>query len=690
MNHSTPSLASNHLAELRASGLSDDTIVAAGIYSVADAKVAEILKWQPKEHHWGPAMAFPFADGYTRVKLDHPRTNGKGEPIKYESPVKSVNRAYFPPNFNDLPQDVIVVTEGEKKALAISQLGIACIGLVGVWGWQQKRQRSDTGKAYGERKLIPDLEKIDWKDKTVILAFDSDAVQKPEVQMAEARFAELLNGKGAMMKVARLPADGDGKVGADDFIVAHGADAFRKILDEAEDAAKPPALSPMDWAKMFVDEFFRDEHGLELRWWRDEFYRYVGTHYVKLSESELQAIVFAWLDDRRKMARPCHANDVVKAAASLCRVNFGLDQPCFLGGKATAANMIPFKNGLVDITNIGGELTIQPHTPAFFSPTCLAYPFDPEAGCPAWEAFLASSIGDADGIRLLQQFLGLLLTPDTSFQKLLLLIGPRRSGKGTSLRVFQHLLGPDACVSPSLTSLAGGFGLWQLMGKSVAMFPDAHMPARAEGGRVVEIIKSIVGEDSLSINRKFLPFLPNCRLGVRFIITVNELPRLVDTTLALQARILPLVFPNSFIGKEDRELEGRLKAEASGILNWALGGLYDLRRTGRFTIPEASAEILESYSRMGSPILSFLDECCDDTDPLAETLCETAYETWQGWCVNHGHKYTCDARFGESLRTAWPHVKRVRKRIDGARRYLYVGLRMTVILSPPPLPRGGQ
>ena len=81
-----------HRAELHASGLSDDMIAAAGVFSAADGQVRDLLGWQPKAHAWGRALVFPFrfngeaVANYHRVKLDYPRHDSKGDVIKYESP----------------------------------------------------------------------------------------------------------------------------------------------------------------------------------------------------------------------------------------------------------------------------------------------------------------------------------------------------------------------------------------------------------------------------------------------------------------------------------------------------------------------------------------------------------------------------------------------------------------------------
>ena len=59
---------------------------------------------------------------------------------------------------------------------------------------------------------------------------------------------------------------------------------------------------------------------------------------------------------------------------------------------------------------------------------------------------------------LLQEWVGYLLTQDTRQHKILLIVGPPRSGKGTIGRVLRELLGHENVVGPTLSSL--GEGIW--------------------------------------------------------------------------------------------------------------------------------------------------------------------------------------------------------------------------------------
>jgi hypothetical protein len=240
MHSKRPALLSQHVEDLRRSGLTDETIAAAGIYSTDDAdEVRRILKWNRGGDAMLPAMVFPFRNVlgmescYSRIKADKPRKDKDGKPIKYESPKGEPNRAFFPPDTRVGCSGVpFIITEGEKKALAAEAAGIPTIGLTGVWGWCMKRPRDENGKGVGDYELIDDLTLIAWKGSLVRIVFDSDAAIKKEIQWAEYRLAEKLTSLGATVEIIRLPDSEDGKkVGLDDYIVANGVDAFRRLID---------------------------------------------------------------------------------------------------------------------------------------------------------------------------------------------------------------------------------------------------------------------------------------------------------------------------------------------------------------------------------------------------------------------------------------------------------------------------
>jgi hypothetical protein len=258
-----PRLLPQHLADLRASGLSDAQIAACGFYSEPDpAAVATLLGWTKPARALGPCLCLPFVgpDGkptaYVRVKPDRPRDKD-GKTVKYESPLRKPNRAYVPPATRAVLTDPgvpLLVTEGEKKAAKADQDGFPCIGLVGVYGWQKKRPTGADGKKAGARELIADLAAVAWGGRAVTVVYDSDLADKPEVAWAEWHLSEAL--PGATVRAVRLPPGPNGeKVGLDDYLAAHGADALRNLIDAATPPTRPAVDDDRPAIVLGADEF---------------------------------------------------------------------------------------------------------------------------------------------------------------------------------------------------------------------------------------------------------------------------------------------------------------------------------------------------------------------------------------------------------------------------------------------------
>ena len=204
-----------HLEEMQASGLSNETLEKAGVYSADANQLRQVLGNPPKTMNgWGTGWVIPFrlpgqqAADYWRAKLDFPREDAKGNPIKYESPRARGNRAYFPPGF-DIQATEILITEGEKKALKVQQEGFNCIGLIGTYGWVAQRRKGREGRRIGPKPLLAELLAVPWPAKQVYIIYDSDAATNPQVRQAERELAKALTDKGAVVHIVRLPGEPD-------------------------------------------------------------------------------------------------------------------------------------------------------------------------------------------------------------------------------------------------------------------------------------------------------------------------------------------------------------------------------------------------------------------------------------------------------------------------------------------------
>lgn len=299
-------------------------------------------------------------------------------------------------------------------------------------------------------------------------------------------------------------------------------------------------------------------------------------------------------------------------------------------------------------------------------------------GRPArWLEFLSELWADDDeSISTLQEWFGNCLTLDTSAQKMLVLIGPKRSGKGTIARVLRQLIGPANVAGPALAAFAQQFGLWPLVGKPLAIIHDARLGNRSDQAVIVERLLSITGEDAMTIDRKMLEPWTG-KLPTRLMMLSNELPRLSDSSGALVGRMILLSMGRSFFGKEDPSLTDKLLAELPGILLWAIEGWRRLRERGRFIQPGSATELLSDLSDLASPISAFIREKCV-IGPGQTTTVSAIYSAWRDWCEAVGRREAgTEQSFGRDLLAAVPGLEKCRRRHgdDRHRGYEGVGLR---------------
>jgi phage/plasmid-associated DNA primase len=203
-----------------------------------------------------------------------------------------------------------------------------------------------------------------------------------------------------------------------------------------------------------------------------------------------------------------------------------------------------------------------------------------------------------------------------------------------------------------MNDLAGEFGLQGITDKRVLVLPDAHATDTTRRGTMLERIKSITGNDVLSVNRKNLGIV-NVKIPARLVLVCNQMPKFLDESGALAARQLPLVFGNSFVGKEDRELRQKLVAELPGIANWALEGLRRLRANGnKFTVGAKGRAAIDDIRMGQSPALRFIRDHFDVTgDPADFVPLDCMHPLYIDWGAHVEHLSGRETRNREDFKS---------------------------------------
>jgi putative DNA primase/helicase len=462
-----------------------------------------------------------------------------------------------------------------------------------------------------------------------------------------------------------------------------------------------------------------------LRYWQDCWWTYTGTHWKLLAGVDLRGRVWHWLDGFWSIGRdgpvelePTRrmVEDVVEALATYVLVDaetmpvwlepdYGADgAPRWtterrLGsgsGLPEPGMLIASRGGLLDVQEwIAGRVVEHPHTPRLFSRACLPYALPADkmraalaagtehelvaASGPVWLKFLGEAFEDDEqSIKALQQWFGYNLIPDTSLEKILMVQGLKRSGKGTVITGLVAMQGKDAIVMTSMSKLTGRFGLASFPGKLSAIMGDAHIGRFTDATEAVEILKGGSGGDAQAIDRKNKDELPYVMLNVRYTIACNRVPDLPDASNALAGRLILLRMFKSFFGREDKSLKKRVAAEAQGIGIWALIGLRELwampAERREIEQPIVANEMLADLRRQSAGVEAFVEDCCL-VGPSYTVAIRDLHAVYVRWCEENGKHPLAVDRFGLDLRLVGTDIRVTQPRdAKGGRQRLYVGI----------------
>ena len=293
---------------------------------------------------------------------------------------------------------------------------------------------------------------------------------------------------------------------------------------------------PHRLARVFLEKYARKD-GLTLRFYRGEFWSWSdGSYSHRVKSSDLQQDI---THDIKTEFDKAHAEDVanwtgkgkppevkhvtrsvvsnaMQAISSIAgkQIPISSNMPLWIGESCPfpdLENVIATRSHLIYLPWFLQEMdeAVVPATPRFFSSACSPFDFNAYAEKSVeWLKFLESVWpGDQQSVDLLQEWFGYLLTPDVSRQKMLLVVGPPRSGKGTIQTVLTKIVGEANVLSSNLHAMTESFGFENWIGKTVAMIPDCRVSSQSDSAIITEKLLNISGGDPVYVNRKGLPAL---------------------------------------------------------------------------------------------------------------------------------------------------------------------------------------
>ncbi|MCJ7510138.1 MAG: phage/plasmid primase, P4 family [Dehalococcoidia bacterium] len=283
-------------------------------------------------------------------------------------------------------------------------------------------------------------------------------------------------------------------------------------------------------------------------------------------------------------------------------------------------------------------------------------PYDPEARCQRWLAFLREVFGDDDELLdFIWRACAYSLTGLTNEECHFLCFGSGCNGKGTFNRVQRDILG-DYAANTAFSTLEMSSrnsipnDLAALYGKRLVTASELNEAVRLNEARM----KMLAGQDPVTarfLHGEYFTFVPNAK----FWLAVNHKPIVNDDSTGFWRKIRLIPFIQCFEGRADRNLKDALKSEYPGILAWMVDGCLEWQRRGLDPPPSVRAAT-EQYRAESDPIADFLRDRCTTGAELTARAGEL-YIAYQSWALTQGLKereQLTATRFGRLMGQRFP------------------------------------
>lgn len=279
-----------------------------------------------------------------------------------------------------------------------------------------------------------------------------------------------------------------------------------------------------------------------------------------------------------------------------------------------------------------------------------AVAYDPEMPIPHFRKFLETSLPDPEVRDFLQKVLGYSMTNETAEQRMFIHFGPKTSnGKSVLFNVLASILGGHLAPASektiirqrSMSSQRIGQDMVDLRGHRFLMLNETE-----EGGMLdTAAVKSITAGD-LRADRPHAKANVQYRVTGKIHLVTNHLPHITPDP-AMRRRITVIPWLESFVGREDPNLEKKLQSELPGILAWLVEGAVrwyaDFASSGRTGLVEPAAcaveldRFFEEEDEVGTWLKDSTMELAEDSDPKTWSTNQALHADYTAWRFAQGY-----------------------------------------------------
>lgn len=405
----------------------------------------------------------------------------------------------------------------------------------------------------------------------------------------------------------------------------------------------------------------------KLKYHRGNFYLYRSDRYVLHTENQIKIQMIRYLqsqpDTKEAESFQKFTRETMLHLKGITHISDDIELNSWMKGSPGSGigPYIPLRNGILDIGEMlnGGAATLLTHSPDYFSTNCLPYDYEPTQICFTWDKFLEETQPDKNVREFMQEWFGLNLIPDTSFEKFVIFHGSGANGKSVTLTVLKEILGHHNVTSIGIENFnqSRTFPLAATEGKLANIVGDMNEIKKTSEG----LLKKFVSGESITVERKFKdPF--ELKPTARLTLATNILPRISDRSQGIARRVLVVDFSHQILNEADQKKHyskgewWRAQDEFPGILNWALAGLVRLMNRKHFIVPDSIKKSTEEYMKASNPANTFLLENFEYSPQGEEFPSRLAYQYYQKWSKDCGYSALGAHNFAEEVKRAFPLV----------------------------------
>lgn len=356
----------------------------------------------------------------------------------------------------------------------------------------------------------------------------------------------------------------------------------------------------------------------------ESFYGFTGIYYKKLTDDEVNNICQKNLGGYRRLFKNAKFKEFLHFAVGSQQRNiedFNADQKRYL----------TLKNFNFDLHN---NCSV-PHSPNIFTTAFIPYNFGIFDKCPRWKQFLNEIFcNDIAKVNFVQEIIGYVFHPALPMPALFFLIGNGNNGKSVFLNILRKLVGEFNTASIPLHKLADERFIPILENKFVNICSETPNRKQLD----MDIIKAVTGGDSIS-GRRLYKEAKNYTFFAKHFLAMNNFPEIMDNSLGLKRRVYIIEFPRTFSKDEvDVYLEDKLTKELSGIFNWAIEGLTQIKKNNfQFTQSTEMIDKKDEYLSNSNDVINFVKDIFPKEANSLIKLKE-AYDLFVDDCRKHGQR----------------------------------------------------